>query len=125
MLKRILFAVMPLAMVASTVEADDIDDLNIDVSSITDADVEIVEASLDVDVDRLASEAAEDNMDEAIEACFRRFRGHYRNWHFGHRAWHCYRPYYRPCYRAFHCVRPIYHIAHVCTPIYNCYWGCY
>ena len=75
-----MLALVPLTMLASSVKADD--DLNIDVASIADADVSIVEADLDIDVDQLTADAGTEDGDDAIEACFRRFgyRGGYRGY---------------------------------------------
>lgn len=126
MFKKIALALMPLALLATTSRADD---LSIDATTITDADVEIVTNDLDIDVDALSADAGEDT-ETAIEACFRRFgyRGGWRGFR-GYRGWGGYRHwggchnYCRPLYsyRSF-CYTPIYH---VCRPIYNCYWGCY
>ena len=55
MFKKLMFAVVPVLMLAGTTFADDA--LTIDASTITDADVNIVESALDIDVDRLAADA--------------------------------------------------------------------
>ena len=65
MLKRILFAMLPMAMAATFVQADD-NVFNIDVASITDADVNIVEMDLDIDVDQLAADAGSENSEDAV-----------------------------------------------------------
>lgn len=125
MLKNLMLALVPLTLLASSAKADD--ELTVDVASITDADVSIVETDLDIDVDQLSADAgvAEQN-DDAIEACFRRFGYRYRGWG------GCYRGCYNYCYN--HC-RPLYSYRTICyappvyrcvvTPIYHYYWGCY
>ncbi|MFT5522839.1 MAG: hypothetical protein ACI9HK_000783 [Pirellulaceae bacterium] len=122
MLKRFVLAMVPVFMLAATVNADD-GLFNIDVSSISDADVEVQEVNFDdLDVEKLAGEAGTEDSEEAIEACFRRF-GYGR--HYG--GYGSYRPCYRPCYTyrypTFHCYRPVYHTTYV--PVYRHYWGCY
>lgn len=125
MLKKIVLAMMPLALLATTAKADD---LSVDAASITDANVEIVTNDLDIDVDALSADAGEDT-ETAIEACFRRFGYRYRGWggyrHNFYRGGYngCYN-YCRPLYsyRSF-CYQPVYRC--VVAPIYNCYWGCY
>jgi hypothetical protein len=132
MLKKFVLALMPLAMLASTVKADD--QLTVDATSISDASVEIVLNDLDIDVDALSADAGEENEDgvDAIEACFRRFGYSRRGWggHYGgYRGYRGYRyntysSYYcRPTY----CYRPLCYSAPVynyCAPVYRSYWGC-
>ena len=125
MLKKIVLALMPLTLVASVSNADD--DLNLDASTIRDAEVEIVTDDLDIDVDQLTADAGEDSEENAIEACFRRFGYHYRGWRCGYRSWGCYNTCYRFCrplysYRTISYCRPIYRCV---TPIYHYYWGCH
>ena len=124
MLKNMLFAIAPLALMVSTLRADD-SDISIDLSSISDAQIEIEEVNLDnLDVDQLAAEADGEGSEDAIEACFRRFGYRYG----GYRNWNCYRPYYSYsyCYPTFYCARPLYHYAYsyAVRPIYHYYWGC-
>lgn len=123
MLKKFMLALMPLAMLSATVKADD-DVLNIDLSTIQDADSEVVDFDLDVDVDQLAADAGQDSEEDAVEACFRRFRYRCGGWGHRYRSWgSCYN-YCRPIYR-YHSIRycrPIYRIA---APVYHHYWGCY
>ncbi len=130
MFKKVIFAMCPLALLVSTVSADD--NLSLDISSITDASVEIQEASLDIDVDQLAADAGETSEDQAIEACFRGYgyRGYgyrsygYRGYGYGGYGYNCYRPSYRTyyTYRTVHCYRPVYR----CAPVYyHNYWGCH
>ncbi|MEO1983104.1 MAG: hypothetical protein ABGZ24_21550 [Fuerstiella sp.] len=130
MLKNVMLALVPLTMLASSVKADD--DLNIDVASIADAEVSIVVADLDIDVDQLSADAGTEDGDDAIEACFRRFgyRGYrgYRG-HRGYRGFCGYRSYgyYNYCrplysYRTICYAPPVYRC--VVTPIYHYYWGC-
>lgn len=108
-----------------------------DTSSISDAN-NAVEADFlgSVDVAGLSANAGEDNSDEAVEACFRRFGyghrgynhfcgygygGYYRGYGCGYTHYttyhHCYRP--APVY----CYRPVQQYA--CVPVYHNYWGCY
>lgn len=130
MLKRILFAVVPMTMLLAGVRAED-SDLTIDVASITDATAEITEASLDVDVDKLASETeiGTKKVADAIEACFRScgYYGGYNNWNCGYSNWGCsYTSYcYQPCYSTFYYVRPVYQCTYAVAPICSYYWGCY
>jgi len=125
MLKRIVLALVPMAMLSTVAKADD--DLTIDVSTIADAEVEIVEADLDIDVDALAADAGEDAEGDAVEACFRRFGYRHRGWG-GYRwgGWGgCYNTCYsycRPLYSYSYC-RPVYHT--ICRPVYSYYWGCH
>lgn len=123
MLKKLALALMPLALLATSVKADD--DLTVDIASISDADVEIVENDLDINVDALTADAGTDT-ETAIEACFRRFGYNYRSWCGG---------YYNGCYNhCFNYCRPLYSYRTICysapvyrcfVPVYNYYWGCY
>lgn len=129
MLKKLFLALVPLTMVTGSLKADD--DLNIDVSSIKDAGVEIVEADLDIDVDALEAEAGDETEEDAVEACFRRIGYNCRGWG-GYRNWGCYNHCYNHCYNY---VRPLYSyrtISYcapvyraVCAPVYSYYWGCH
>ena len=125
MLKNVMLALVPLTMLASSVSADD--DLTIDVASITDADVSILDVNLDVDIDQLSADAGTES-ENAIEACFRRFGygggyGRYRGYG-GYRNYGCYN-YCRPLYsyRTICYAPPVYRC--VVTPIYHYYWGCH
>ena len=124
MLKKIVLAVMPLTLLAS-VNADDLD---IDIASITDADIEIVENDLNVDVDALSADAGQESEEEAIEACFRRFRYSCRSWGRHHYYRSCYNHCYNYC-RPLYSYRTISYCPPVCrtvlTPVYSYYWGCY
>ena len=126
MLKNVMLALVPLTMLATTVMADD--ELNIDVASIADADVSIVEADLDIDVDQLTADAGTEDNDDAVEACFRRFgyRGGYRGYsgYRGYQNYGCY-SYCRPLYsyRTICYAPPVYRC--VVAPIYTYYWGCH
>ena len=124
MLKNVMLALVPLTMLASSVKADD--DLSIDVASIADADVSIVEADLDIDVDQLTADAGTEDGDDAIEACFRRFGYRHRGYrgHCGYRSYGCYN-YCRPLYsyRTICYAPPVYRC--VVAPIYSYYWGCH
>jgi hypothetical protein len=121
MFKRFLFALVPMALMATSVLAED-DLLDLSQDQITDAEIEIEVAGLgDLDVDQLGADAGRESTDEAIEACFRRFGygGGYRYWH--------YRPCYYPtysysyCHPVYYSYRPVYHY----VPRYYHYWGCY
>lgn len=124
MLKKFVLALMPLTLLASSAMADD--DLSVDVASIADADVEIVENDLDIDVDALSADVDEESED-AIEACFRRFGYRSRSWGYGYhnscfnRCYNYCRPLYS--YRTITYCRPVYRC--VVTPIYHYYWGCH
>ncbi len=134
MLKRILLAIVPVTMLAASVQADE-NELVINAASITDAGAELVEINLDVDVDQLTADAGSEEPADAIEACFRRFGYGGRGWgggwgrHWGggygggYGYWNQCRPFYN--YTAYHCVRPLYHCGYAAAPIYNHYWGCY
>ena len=118
-----------MAMVVANVNADD-NDLNIDVASIADADVNVLDTALDVDVDQLTEDAGTESGTDAVEACFRRM-GYscggwgYRNhcWNSCYRGWNCCQPYYN--YTSYYCYRPLYTCSYVATPVYNYYWGCH
>lgn len=122
MLKKLIFALVPLAMISATANADD--GLTIDASSIRDAEVEIVDTDLDIDVDQLAADASEDTESDAIEACFRRMRYNCRSWGRGYRNYGCYN-YCRPLYsyRTINYCHPVYRA--VAAPVYHYYWGCH
>ena len=133
MFKKLLFAVVPALMLAGISVADDTD-LNIDAASITDADVNIVDAGLDVDVDQLAAEADTGKKVDAVEACFHRCGYNSYGWggynscygsSYGscYSNYSCYQPYYS--YTSYCCARPVYYTSYVCQPVYSYYWGCY
>ena len=136
MFKKFMFAVVPVLMMAGTTFADDAD-LAIDASTITDADVNIVEDVLDIDVDQLAADAGTDKKTDAIEACFRRCGYCSYGWGGGYRSCYssygCYQPYYsytnyccaRPVYYSSYCCQPAYSYNYSCQPCYSSYWGCY
>lgn len=122
MLRKMLFAIVPMVLAISSVHADETLDLNL--SDISDAAIEIEEPSLDnLDVDALADKASGESED-AIEACFRRFG--YRHYGYGY-GYRCYRPYYsyRVCYPTYYCYRPVYHYSYPVVRYHNVYWGCY
>ena len=127
LVKKVLFAAAAVVLLASTVRADD--DLldGFDTTSITTAQAELVTPGLDgLDVDELQTQAGDEQGDEAIEACFRRFGYGYRHFGYGYgygfRSWNCYRPCYPVRhYYGFHCYRPI---VRVYRPVYY-HWGCY
>ncbi len=124
MLRKMLFAIVPMVLAISTVSADEPLELNL--SSISDAAIEIEEPSLDdLDVDALADKADGEAPEEAVEACFRRFGYRYSGYGYGYR-YRCYRPYYsyRPCYPTYYCYRPVHHYTYAVPTYYHSYWGC-
>ncbi|TWT34341.1 hypothetical protein [Blastopirellula retiformator] len=128
MLKKVLFAIVPMFLFTVAVRADDAFSLNLD--SIKDADVSIVEEGLDLDVDQLVADAGSVSEDEAIEACFRGYRGHrgygYRGYGYRSYGHGCYRNYHNyGCYRPYYCHRPVYYAPVYHTPCYTSYWGCH
>ncbi|MCC9607927.1 hypothetical protein LOC68_02635 [Blastopirellula sp. JC732] len=122
MLKKVLFAIVPVFLFTVALRADDA--LSLNLSDIQDADVSIVEEGLNLDVDQLAADAGTQSEDEAIEACFRGYRSYgYRSYGYRSYGYGCnygYR-YYRPYY----CHRPVYYAPVCYTPCYTSYWGCY
>lgn len=127
MLKRILFAVAPLMLMAGTVFADD--DLlstiaKMDGDTTAAAHMEETDQLGQADVDALLGDGEESD-EEAIAACFRRvgYRWGYRGFY---RSYSCYRPYYRSY--SYNCYPTYYHapVSYSCyTPIYRSYWGCW
>ena len=129
MLKRFLFAMAPLMLVAGTVTADD-ELLSavamLDSDTVAEATVETDELG-QADVDALMGEG-EESEDEAIAACFRRY-GYGYGW--GNRGYYRSYSYYRPFYRSYgygysyprYCYTPSYYSCY--TPIYRSYWGCW
>ena len=142
MFKKLMMAVVPMLMAACSVQADDVTSdtgasIEIDVASISDASVEIVEAGLDVDVDQLAANAGKAEKTDAVEACFRRCGYQSCGWGGNYGCWNscynncynncysnysCYQPYYS--HTSYCCVRPVYYATTVCQPLYP-HWGCY
>ncbi len=127
MLRKILFAIVPMVLAISTVNADEAFDLNL--SSITDAAVEIEEPGLnDVDVDALADKADGKGADEAIEASFRRFGYRHRGYGYGYGyGYRSYRPFYsyRYSYPTHYSYRPVHYYSYPVVTYYSSYWGCY
>ena len=139
MFKKLMFAVVPVLMLAGTTFADDAA-LTIDASTIADADVNIVDNALDIDVDQLAAEAGTGKKTDAIEACFRHcgyssygWGGGYNSCYSNYSSYGCYQPYYsytnyccaRPVYYSSYCCQPTYSYSYSCQPSYSSYWGCY
>ena len=126
MLRKILFAMVPMALVASFACADDdFGDLNL--ADIHDAAIEIDVAGLDgLDVDELSANAGGEESEDAVEACFRRFGYRSYGYGYGYRYGGCYRSYYsyRHCYPSYYCYRPVYHYVRPVVS-YVSYWGCY
>ncbi|TWT34344.1 hypothetical protein [Blastopirellula retiformator] len=123
MLKKVMFAIVPVFLFTVALRADD--SLGIDLANIQDADVSIVDEGFDVDVDKLAADAGAESEDQAIEACFRSFgyRSYgYRGYGYGYRSYGCYNYCYRPYYS---CYRPVYYSPVCYNPCYTSYWGCY
>jgi len=126
MFKKIIFAVVPMMLLATVTIAEDNLLSGLDVSSIQDADISIEEANVDLDFDALSGEAGDEEGEEAIEACFRRFG--YRSFgyrSYGFRGYGYGRGYscYRPCYSHYYTYRPVYRP--YCYPVVRTYWGCY
>ena len=136
MLKRILFAVVPMVLAIGTVSANDslltqlagMSDDAIDVSADADG-TDLGKA----DVDALLGDDKESG-DDAVAACFRRIGYGYGNsYSYGHSyshynysygyGYHCSPVYHHYTYhRPVHVYRPVY----TCyTPIYTSYWGCF
>lgn len=144
MLKRILFTVAPMVLVASSVTADD--NLLAKIALLNGGDMQSTEASLDGpdemgqnDVDALLGDDEDASSEDAIAACFRRvgygynrhsYRQSYRS--YGHN-YSCYRPTYRhynycaPVQRCYtpvqNCYTPVHYQTY--TPCYTSYWGCW
>jgi hypothetical protein len=121
MIKKFLFAVAPLCLLAvgSFASANEnlLDEVaSLKSSSIDTAEIAIEDAGLDLDVDALSADA--ENGEDAIEACFRNFYGCYGGYYGG-----CYNYCYRPVYHHYYCYRPVYTYCY--TPVYYHYWGCY
>lgn len=121
MIKKFLFAVAPLCLLAvgSFASANDnlLDEVaSLNAGSIDTAEIAIEDIGLDLDVDALSADV--EDGEDAIEACFRRFYGHYYGGCYGYN-YHC----YRPCYSHYYCYRPVYTYCY--TPVYYHYWGCY
>lgn len=129
MLKRILFAVAPMMLLAGSVMADDSllsSIAKMDLKNGNNATMEDTDDLGQADVDALLGDG-EENSEEAIAACFRRIGYGYRS--FGCRSYYGYRSWCNPCYRtyysypALHCYRPVTYRYY--TPIYSSYWGCW
>ena len=135
MLKKFVFAMIPMIMLAGTAMGED--DLlakigGLDVNSIGAASADIQDFDLgNVDVDGL-TDAEDGEGEDAIAACFRRIGYGYGGGHgFGHRHysfnnWH--RPMYNHHYsynfcQPLYCYQPVRYTYY--TPIYTNYWGCY
>jgi hypothetical protein len=128
MLKRILFAVAPMMLLAGSVVADDSllsSIAKMDLKNGNNATMGDTDDLGQADVDTLLGDG-EENSEEAIAACFRRIGYGYRSFgcrsYYGYRSWRspCYRTYYS--YPALNCYRPVYRYY---TPIYSSYWGCW
>ncbi|NND96075.1 MAG: hypothetical protein HKN47_01960 [Pirellulaceae bacterium] len=131
MLKRILFAVAPMMLIASSVMAND--DLLSKIAKMDTTDIKDSIAAVDeidelgqADVDALLGDIDEESSEDAVAACFRRIGygyGHrsYRSYHCGfHYNW-C-SPVRYTCYPTYH-YRPVHYRCY--TPVYTSYWGCW
>ncbi|MGB7347065.1 MAG: hypothetical protein WBD20_22770 [Pirellulaceae bacterium] len=135
MLKKILFAVAPLMLVATSVMAEDslmsrlakLDTTDAVAADVTDAD-DLGEA----DVDALLGDDEDKSSEDAVAACFQRVGygynyGHsYRSYGFSSYNYHsC----YTPTYYSYNYYTPTYHYTPVTysyyTPVYTSYWGCW
>ena len=139
MLKRILFAVVPMVLFAGAASADDdllsklanMDDAKITATAAVDNDATVDDDDLgQADVDKLMGD--DDKDEDAVAACFRRVGygyghsyGGYSSYGYGYSSYnyHC----YTPTYRIYRPVTYTYHVPVVryYTPIYTSYWGCY
>jgi hypothetical protein len=133
MLKKFIFAVAPMMLVASSVMADDsllsrVASMDLDGAMSAPTAVEDADELGQADVDALLGDE-DDSGEEAIAACFRRIgygyghRGYRSYGHYGYRSFYnCYRPYR-------HCYTPVYsycrQVYHSYAPVYNSYWGCW
>ena len=129
MLKKMLFALVPMLLIAVTVRAEDDLLAGLSVNEIQDAAIAIEEPGLDADVDSLLANADEATGDEAVEACFRSFGyrsyGYGCGYGYGHSyGYSCYRPCYSPCYSSYYVYRPVSYYSY-CAPVYTSYWGCW
>jgi hypothetical protein len=130
MLKKMLFALVPMMLIAVTVRAEENLLADISIGDVQDAAIAIEEPGLDADVDGLlASADSASGDDEAVEACFRSFG--YRSYGYGGgygygygHGYNCYRPCYSPCYSSYYVYRPVTYY-HYCAPVYTNYWGCW
>jgi hypothetical protein len=128
MLKKMLFALVPMMLIAVTVRAEDDLLADLSVNDVQDAAIAIEEPGLDADVDSLLADADSATGDDAVEACFRSFGyrsyGYGGGYGYGHSYHNCYRPCYTPCYSTYYVYRPVTYY-HYCAPVYTSYWGCW
>lgn len=134
MLKRFLFAVAPMMLLAGSVMADDnllstIANLDLDGQKLAAVDVDNADDLGQADVDALLGDDAGSG-EEAIAACFRRIGYGYGYRSYGHR--HCYSSFYRShsYYPSYHCYTPVTYHCYTptytyYTPVYSSYWGCW
>ncbi len=142
MIKKILFALAPVMLLACSVHADDdlltaiakMDAGNDSATQLASSDDKLGQA----DIDSLLGDGEEAGGD-AIAACFRRFSGHGGYGHrygsyggYGGYGHHSYYRGYSSCYPSYpsysSCYTPIYTFpapSYTCyTPCYTSYWGC-
>jgi hypothetical protein len=136
MLKKILFAVAPMMLIASSVMADDslllkVASMDLDGAGSASAQVADADELGQADVDALLGDD-EQSGEEAIAACFRRIGYGYGYRSYGYRSYgyrSCYRSYnYFPSYN--YCYRPVTYsycapVYSSYVPVYSSYWGCW
>ena len=126
MVKKLSLVVALVLMAGSFAKADD----SIDLSSISDANNAVVEATINVDAVTLEAGKTE----QAVEACFRGYGGCYGynygcyNYGYNYGCYnYCYSPcyynYYTPCYQTYFVYRPVCYTYAYSYPLYT--WGCY
>ena len=129
-MRKMLFAIVPMVLAIYSVNADET--LDLDVSSISDAAIEIEEPNLDdLDVDALADKANGEGSEDAVEACFRRFGYGHSSYGYGY-GYRSYRPYYsyHRYYPSYHSYRPVHYyrypvVSYPVVSYHHNYWGCY
>lgn len=133
MLKRILLAIAPVALIVGSVSADD--DLLNSLAKLEGDQLVAVAADQDAadsddglgqsDVDALLGD--DDRDEDAVAACFRRI-GYGYGYGRSYRGYSYSYSYYRPAY-SYRCYRPItysyYHPVTYHVPVYSSYWACY
>ena len=136
MFKKLLFAVVPMLMVATNVFAEDdilADVANLKSDAINDAKISIEAGVGALDFDALAKDAGKDKIGDAIEARSRGGGGGYgsygySNYGYGgyYNSYSYYPSYYSYGYSPYSYYRPIAYSYPVYSyPVYSYYWGCY
>ncbi|QDT09327.1 hypothetical protein [Planctomycetes bacterium K23_9] len=135
MLKRILFAVAPLMLVATSVMAEDnlmsrLAKLDVNDAAANAAEVADADDFGQADVDALLGDDEDKSSEDAVAACFRRV-GYGYNYCRSYNSYSNYRyhNYYTPVYHSYRYCAPTYHYTPVTysyyTPVYTSYWGCW